>query len=65
MRFPDTNKQHQDLHSRMGQNAELLEEQLKKINWRLFVKVYFAALGILLVSLFALIVVVKAALVIF
>ena len=65
MKFPNTNKVHQDLHETFGENAALLEEKLKAINWRLFLKFYFAALGVLLVSLFALIVVVKAALVIF
>ena len=65
MRFPDSNKQHQDLNDRMGENAALLEERLKAINWKLFIKFYFAALGIVLVSIFSLIVVVKAALVIF
>jgi len=65
MKFGSTNKIHQDINDRFGENAALLEERLKVINWRIFLKFYFALLGILLVTIFALIVVVKTALVIF
>lgn len=65
MDFPQTNKVHRDLNEQFGNNAKLLEEAAKIVDWQYFIKLYFAGLGILLVSLFALIVVIKAALVIF
>ncbi len=65
MDFPQTNKVHQDLNEQFGDNAKLLEEAAKKIDWQFFTKLYFAGLGVLLVSIFALIVVIKAALAIF
>ena len=65
MDFPRTNKIHQDLNEQFGDNAKLLEDVAKKIDWHFFTKLYFAGLGVLLVSIFALIVVIKAALVIY
>ncbi len=65
MKFPPTNKKHQDINSSFGENAVALEEHLKNINWHLFVKSYFAVFGIILVSIFALIIVIRAALAIF
>ncbi len=65
MDFPKTNKHHQDLNEKFGENAKLLEERLKVVDWKLFLKFYFALLVILLVTIFALIVVVKTALIIF
>lgn len=62
MKFPVTNKIHRDLHESFGENAKLLEEKLQKLNWRYFLTIYFAALGVLLVTAFALIVVVRLAL---
>lgn len=46
-------------------NAKAIEDELKKVDWRYLVKVYFAGLSILLVTIFSLIVVVKAALSLF
>lgn len=62
MKFPPTNKIHRDLHSKFGENAQLLEEQMQRINWRYFAKVYAGAFVITIVSLFILIVVVRVAL---
>ena len=62
MLFPNTNKIHQDINARFGENAALLEEKMKQVNWRYFSKAYSIALGIFLASLFALIITVKFAL---
>lgn len=65
MRFGETNKVHQDINKNFGDNADLLEERLKEINWRYFGKVYGIGFGVLIASLFLLIVVVRVAFMIF
>lgn len=67
MRFPQTNKIHQEqpIDERFGENAKALEEILSKINWRFLLKVYFAGLGVFLLTLFLIIVIVRLALIIF
>lgn len=67
MDFPKTNKipQHQELSAEFGANAKLLEDVMKKVDWRWFGRAYVVAFGILLVSLFLLIVVVRFAFVLF
>lgn len=65
MKFGATNKVHQDINERFGENAVLLEERMKVVNWRYFLKFYCAIFGVVLASLFLLIVVIRAALSIF
>lgn len=65
MDFPQTNKRKQDLNDSFGENAKLLEERLKDINWRYFGKAYGIGFAILLASIFLLIVIVRFAFVIF
>lgn len=65
MRFPETNKIHQNFEESFGMNAQLLEEAMKRAHWRYIIGVYFAGLGIFLVTMFLLIVVVRIALNIF
>jgi len=62
MRFPTGNKVHQDINEGFGENVALLEDKMKRVDWRWFATVYAAAFTMLLVSVFALIVVVKLAL---
>ena len=61
MEFPSINKIHQEAGS-VGENAKLLEEKIKSINWNVFVRFYFTCLGIFLVSIFSIIFIVKLAL---
>ena len=65
MEFPKTNKIHQDLNKSFGENAKLLEEKLKEVNWRYFSKMYAIIFAAFLASLFLLIAVVRLALLIF
>ena len=63
MRFADTNKIHQKpVNERFGDNAELLEQRIKDVNWQYFGKVYAIGFGVLCASLFIIIVTVKFAL---
>lgn len=62
MKFPSTNKVHRDLNESFGDNAKILEEKLRSVEWRFFLKFYAAAFGIAVLSLFVLIVVVRLAL---
>lgn len=65
MRMGSSNKIHQDINEGFGENAALLEARLKEVNWRYFAKVYAVGFGILLASLFVLIVVVRFAFILF
>lgn len=67
MNFPQTNKikQTQNTEDKFGENVKALDEILNKINWRFFAKVYFSLLGVLLISLFLIIVIVRIAFLIF
>lgn len=67
MDFPRTNKIHQErpVNEAFGDNAKLLETAMKQVDWRYMRKAYIIGFGTLLVSLFLLIVVVRAAFVIF
>lgn len=64
MEFPDTNKQEQDpkIEGAVGDNAKALEMILKRVDWKFLVRAYFIGLFLLLVTLFSIIVVVKAGL---
>ena len=61
MRLGNTNKIHQDINENFGDNAELLEQRLKEINWRYFGKIYGIGFCVLLLSIFISIVVVRIA----
>jgi len=65
VKFPETNKIHQQIEEKMGENAKLLEERLKQINWSVFLRVYASLLGVFLVSTFLIIAVIRAALKVF
>ena len=62
--FPDTNKQPQDseIEGAVGDNAKALENILKRVDWKFLIRAYFIGLGTLLITLFLIIVVVKAGL---
>lgn len=62
METPRGNKHHQTFPEQVGDNAKLLEELLQQIQWRRFLNWYAALFGILLISIFLLIVVVRFAL---
>lgn len=64
MDLPPTNKIHQEFEEKFGQNAQFLEDLLKQINWKLFIKAFFIILGMVLLTLFTIVFVVKLALVI-
>ena len=68
MKFPQTNKiknPNAPIEAEFGDNIKLLEEQLSKTNWKLLGKYYAVAFGILTVSTFILIVVIRFAFKIF
>lgn len=65
MNFPKTNKLNEGLPEAVQSSAEILQEHLKKINYKLFVKTYFYALGIFLITLFSVIATVRLALKVF
>ena len=70
MKFPRGNKFNNtnaapDLNADFGGNAELLEEAVKKIDWKYWVKIYCAGIGLLAATLFVIIVAIRAALAIF
>ena len=50
-----------DLPQRFGENAEILTERLRKIDWRFLGKAYFILLALVLLTAFLVIVVVRAA----
>lgn len=62
MQFPKTNRIKQDLNERFGENAILIEEHLKKINWKFYLKLYAALYGIGVASIFVLIISIRVAL---
>lgn len=62
MNFPQSNKIPQSVEDNFQSNAELLEQSLKKIDWKFFVRFYFAALGCILAAVFGLVLVVRIAL---
>ena len=66
MEFPKTNKIPQgtmdSFKAKVGENAALLQELLDAIQWRKFFNYYCAFFGIVLVSVFLLIAVIRLAL---
>lgn len=63
MQFPQGS--HIQNQAPLVDNAKEIETELKKVDWRYMLKFYFAALGVLLLTIFALIVVIEGALSIF
>lgn len=65
MDFGDTNKVHQEVGDALIDNAKLLEENMKAVDWRFFGKAYAYAMGAVLVTVFAFIVIIRLALKLF
>lgn len=65
MKFPHTNKLEDGLPEAIQSSAELLDEHLKKVDYKLFAKAYFIGLGIFLITLFSIIATVRIAMHIF
>lgn len=66
MQFPRTNKIHKkEIEEQVGDNLKILEEKLQATNWKYLLKIYGIFFGILLGSIFFLIVVIRLALNIF
>lgn len=62
MKFPQTNHiRKKPIPENVESNVKKLEEQMKKIDWRIFGKAYIYILGYVLITVFALIVVVGVA----
>ena len=64
MEFPDTNKQVRDskIAGKVGDNAKALEMILKRVDWRFLIRAYFIGLSAFLVTLFLIIVAIRAGL---
>ncbi|HET8574998.1 MAG TPA: hypothetical protein VFM02_02370 [Candidatus Paceibacterota bacterium] len=62
MNFPSTNKIHREPQE---SNAKILEDSLKKIDWKYLIRCYVIGFSIFVVSIFVLIVAVRAAFMIF
>lgn len=66
MQFPRTNKIHKkEIEEKVGDNLKVLEEKLQTTNWKYLLRVYSILFGVLLGSIFFLIVVIRLALNIF
>ena len=61
MNFPPTNKLNEGLPQQVESSAELLQEHLKKVDYKFLAKVYFYGLGIFLITLFSIIVTIRLA----
>lgn len=61
MELQPTNKHHQTLSETFGDNTKILEENLKKTDWQFFARFYFYLLGLILVTIFGIVVVFKLA----
>lgn len=61
MKFPETNKHHQSLEEKFGENAKVLEDLLNRTNKPLFFKWFFIILGLLCFALFCIIVSIRLA----
>jgi len=72
LKFPQTNrpydgekKEAEVIKEAFGQNAHLIEEMAKKIDWKLLTQTYFKILAIVLFTIFSLIVTVRLAYILF
>lgn len=61
MDFPKGNKLSAGLPEVVESSAKMLEEHLAKVNYKTFVKAYFAVLSIALITIFSVIVTVRLA----
>ena len=61
MNFPPTNKLNEGIPEAVESSAELLQEHLKKIDYKFLVRTYFLGLGIFLITLFSIIATVRLA----
>ena len=58
-------KQNNPVGNNVGDNAKILEEMMKKVNWRYLTIIYFSGLLTLVFSVFLFIVVIRFAFIIF
>lgn len=65
LEFPHTNKFHQDVEEKFGTNAKVVEDLLKRVDWKFVVHWYSRAFLILVASVFIFIVAVRAAFALF
>jgi len=57
MRFPETNKMHREpIPARIESNAKVLEEHLKRVNWKVFGRAYLYVLAYVCLTVFSLVV---------
>jgi hypothetical protein len=62
MNFPDTNKiRKPEIEEDMGENVKLLNDFIERHNWKKLINFYWLAFGIVTVSIFVLIVVIRLA----
>jgi hypothetical protein len=62
MNFPDTNKiRKPEIEEDMGENVKLLNDFIERHNWKKLINFYRLAFGIVTVSIFVLIVVIRLA----
>jgi len=61
MEFPHTNKLNEGLPEKIESSVEVLQEHLKRIDYRLFVKAYLYGLGVVLFTLFSVIATIRLA----
>jgi hypothetical protein len=61
MNFPPTNKLNDGLPEVIESSAELLQEHLKKVDYKFLSKAYLYVLGLLLITLFSVIATVRLA----
>lgn len=61
MNFPHTNKLNEGLPEAVESSAELLQEHLKKVDYKFLARAYFYVLGLILITLFSVIATVRLA----
>lgn len=52
MDFPRGNKLERGLPEQVESSAKILEEHLKKVNYRLFIKAYLVVIGLISLTIF-------------
>ena len=65
MNFPHTNKLNEGLPEQVESSAELLQEHLKKVDYKYLARIYFYGLGIFLITLFSIIATIRLAIKLF
>ena len=61
MNFPKGNKLDKGMPEAIESSAKILEDHLKNINYKVFLRVYFIGLSIFLITLFSIITTVRLA----